>query len=259
MRKLVMSLLVFISIAWLYPGAADVEPDWEDAINTAGRQRMLTQRITGSYIQAGLGANRESARDRLAQSVELFEQQHAELMRLKLPEAIHDALIQIGADWDEFRALANGELNREWVGQLVALDGKLLQACEQVVAMLEQASGSTQGRLVNISGRQRMLSQRIVKNYMLVAAGLAGQDTVSQIGHDRDEFRKSLNTLLSERNYSAQIGDKLAEVSAQWVWVESALDMTDDNYYPLIVADVCEKILQLLESLTRMYAAVEAS
>ena len=103
-----------------------------------------------------------------------------------------------------------------------------------------------------------MLSQRLAKNYMLAAAGLAGPAEQAQMFNDRDAFRKALNTLMSERTYSPRITGKLAEVSAQWVWVESALDMTDDSYYPIIIANACEKILFSQENLTQMYAALEA-
>lgn len=254
-----LSLLLPAILVCVSQVVAAAAPVWSEAINMAGRQRMLTQRVAKSYIQAGLGANRELALAQLADAVDLFERQHAELSRLDLPDETRQLLARIGSEWKTFRTLATAGPARERVGELVAQDGRLLAACEQVVVMLEADSGTPQGRLVNMSGRQRMLSQRIAKNYMLVSAGLAGPDTVKSIQADRAEFRQVLNTLLSERHYSAQIAGKLGEVAAQWVWVESALDMTDDTRYPLIVADACEKILNLLESLTKMYAAVEAA
>lgn len=256
MRGLAKSLLLAAAV-WACPIAGAAAPDWADAINQAGRQRMLTQRITANYIQAGIGANAELARTRLLDAIEQFERQHAYLSGLELPADIHQMLDTLGRDWIAFRALAGGVPERERVAELTALDTRLLEACERVVSRLEAAAGGPQGRLVNLSGRQRMLTQRIARNYLLLAAGLGGPDTPERIRTDRDEFRVVLNTLLSERNYSATIGVRLDEVAAQWVWVESALDMTDDIRYPLIVSDACEKILGLLESLTRMYATVE--
>ena len=258
MWKRALAFLVLLPLACPVPVFAESNPDWASVINMAGRQRMLTQRITGSYIQAGLGANAVIAREQLARSLDQFEKQHAELVQVPLTGEIRNTLEQIEVDWVKFKALATGGLTRSSVKQLVALDEKLLQACERLTHALEELSGTRQGRLVNISGRQRMLSQRLVKNYMLLAAGLAGQATVGQLGDDKREFRKSLNTLMSERNYSREISEKLDRVAEQWVWVESALDSMSENYYPIIVADAGEKILVLLESLTQMYAMVKS-
>ena len=258
MRTLGASFLVLLLITAGIPVFSAAEPDWASVINMAGRQRMLSQRITRCFIQAGIGVNTEVAREQLAYSTRLFDKQYSELLQLALPADVHKVLEQTEVDWVEFRALASGGLTRSAVVRLVELDNKLLQQYEYIVRLVEEISGTWQGRLVNLSGRQRMLSQRLAKNYMLASAGLAGPADINQMSDDRAAFRKALNTLVSERIYSPGITGKLAEVSAQWVWVESALEMTDDNYYPIIVADACEKILLSLESLTRMYAAIEA-
>lgn len=257
MRNLAVLLFVFLSMTLMIPVFSAEEPDWANAIDMAGRQRMLTQRITKSFLQAGLAANAEIAREQLTRSTALFEKQHAELMRLALPGEIRNTLEHVRADWLEFKVLANGELTRSSVERLVALDEKLLQGCEHVVYLLEEMSGTRQGRLVNMSGRQRMLSQRLAKNYMLLSAGFDSPAVLEQLGDDKVEFRKTLNTLVSERNYSPQVSEKLAKVEEHWIWLESSLGSMSENYYPIIVADTSEKILYLLESLTRLYATVE--
>lgn len=254
-----MSGGLMLLLAGSLPAPVLAEPDWGEAINTAGRQRMLTQRITRSYVQAGLGARTVLAREQLAASIRQFDSQHAALMQLQVSPEFNGLLMQVMKDWQPFRMLVSATPRRDQVGRLLELEAPLLDKCEQVVGLLEQHSGTPQGRLVNLSGRQRMLSQRLVKNYMLLAAGLASPKVLAQLDDDRVAFRRVLNTLLSERHYSVEIGQKLEDVADQWVWVESALDSMAEDHYPIIVADAGEKVLVVLEDLTRMYAQVEAA
>ena len=63
---------------WATPAPA-ASLNAETAINNAGRQRMLSQRIVKAYCQVGLDLQIESSKRDLQESVTLFENQLAEL------------------------------------------------------------------------------------------------------------------------------------------------------------------------------------
>ena len=75
--RYVLGMVMILATGIPLSPPAGAETDWAEAINTAGRQRMLTQRITRAYVQAGLGANAGVATRQLEQSVTRFDGQLA--------------------------------------------------------------------------------------------------------------------------------------------------------------------------------------
>ena len=232
--------------------AGDV--DYATAINVAGRQRMLTQRITKSYLQIELGTNTELSREQLQASVALFERQLLKLQRFATAQDVKVALSRVETLWRPFREKALATPSIVDAADLNRAGEVLLQVCEDVVQLLEDASGSEFGRLVNISGRQRMLSQRLAKYYMLYAANVETRSAREQMLRAANEFKGGLDTLISAVENTPAISNKLEAVERQWMWLDSALGMQDGTVYPLIVADASGKILLLMESITAMYA-----
>lgn len=259
-RAMVLMMLIPVLVFSVpAPTAGGTELDYAAAINMAGRQRMLSQRITKSYLQVGLGANQELSRSQLQASIGQFESQLRALDEFAPAGDVGTAINQVTALWEPFREKALLTPDRASAKQLARMDEALLQECEHVVQLLEEASGSNHGRLVNISGRQRMLSQRLAKFYMVIAAGIGTPAIREQMQLARGEFKSALNTLSAAEENTAGIRDKLDAVRQQWIWFDSALSLQDDSLYPLIVADASEKILVLMESLTNMYASLNNS
>jgi nitrate/nitrite-specific signal transduction histidine kinase len=253
---MVLPVLVLPGPAFAAEGA---ELDYAAAINMAGRQRMLSQRITKSYLLVGLGANTAHSQAQLHAAIDRFESQLNALGGFAPGGETGSAINKVRTLWEPFRDKALVTPDRAEAEKLARMDEELLLACEHVVQLLEETSGSHQGWLVNISGRQRMLSQRLAKFYMVIAAGMGTPAVLKEIQIARTEFREALDILSGAEVNTVAIRDKLKEVGQQWIWLESALNMQKDSSYPLIVADASEKILVLMESLTAMYASLDES
>ncbi|MFQ5618240.1 MAG: type IV pili methyl-accepting chemotaxis transducer N-terminal domain-containing protein [Rhodospirillales bacterium] len=223
------------------------------AINIAGRQRMLSQRILLAYCQAGLGVMPDAARRRLAESVRLFDTQLAELKGFAPTPEVRDTLAQVEEVWTPFREIVRQPPSREGARRLLFWNDDLLFTADKVVRLLQDLSDQPYARLVNIAGRQRMLSQRAAKFYMLREWGFDRPSIRDEMARARNEFAGALAALRAAPENTDAILAALDEAEMSWTWFDHALSLRGGEHYRLIVADSTEAILVQMDRVTGMY------
>ena len=223
------------------------------AVNKAGRQRMLSQRILLTYCQAGLGVMPDLAQRRLSESVELFDLQLAELKGFAPTPGVRATLAQVEKLWVPFKEIAHRPPSREGAKRLLYWNDDLLFSTDKVVRLLQDLSDQPYARLVNIAGRQRMLSQRVAKFYMLREWGFDKPSIRDEMEHARNEFAGALAALRAAPENTDAILAALNEAELSWTWFDHALTLRGDQSYRLIVADSTEAILVQMDRVTEMY------
>ena len=106
---------------------------------------------------------------------------------------------------------------------------------------------------INKAGRQRMLSQRMAKNYSLVAAGLTNQAITNQMISDATQFKQALVILSAAPVSSSGIRNELALGESQWVFFDAALQRQPDARGLQAVATTSERLLEVMDKVTGMY------
>lgn len=251
---LIRSLLLLLFGFLLADGLAlAADTDYAAAINQAGRQRMLTQRIVKAYCQLGLGVTPEASKAQLKESVALFERQLAALKPMATSKEMRETAAQIDRLWGPLKSVANGPVHRAGAQQLMGSSEELLRAADQLTKLLEGQSGSPIGRLVNISGRQRMVSQRLAKLYMLQAWGFDSPQLRSDMSAAAALFATALAELQQAPQNTDAIRAQLEAVSIQWEWFRHALELQGEESFRQLVADASESILRSLEMITALY------
>ncbi len=253
-RTSVIALLAFAGMSLIgldFASAADIP--LAQAINKSGRQRMLAQRIVKAYLQVGQGIAPQVAQRQLGDAVLFFEAQLLELKKIAPDQRSRQAVAHLEHLWRPFKAVATGKVDRGGAERLLAMDDELVNAAHELTVELQSRSASASGRLVNISGRQRMLSQRLAKYYLLRAWGMDSPAISREIGSARTEFDGALETLRSAPENTEEIRKELDGVALQWEWFQNVLGLGSAASYGLIVVNASEVILDSMEVITSRY------
>lgn len=249
-------LLCIAFLTTMMPAWAAEFPKALNAVNRSGEQRMLSQRIIKGYAQLGMGVQPQQARAIVEDSVTRFE---ANLKWLEAFEATpRSSLGELRTRWQAFRGTMKAKPTLESSKRLNRRGEAVLIAAERMTRMLQNVLNTEASHVVNMAGRQRMLSQRLTKAYMLISWGDVSPALREELDTAMHEFSLSLDLLSARAGNSAAINAELEEQARQWNWLKTAVATEGAVNYRLIVAEASESLLLSAERLTRLYEAAGA-
>ncbi len=241
-------LLLFVSLP------APAADDLNDIINIAGKQRMLTQRMLRDYALVGMRVEFRDPQVDLHESIVSFNNNLLILRTLNISDEITAAFDKVNTLWLPIKGRLEAVPSINKASDLHAKTEELLEASHQAVLLLVKHSGKEQGKLVDIAGRQRMLSQRMASLYMLKSWGLDDLDYSAAFNKAVSEFEEAHKVLESAKMNTEDINTKLAAASKSFYWFKfSALKETDTPITALIQR-ASDKLLDQMDEITELYA-----
>ncbi len=232
-----------------------------EAINKAGRQRMLSQRIAQSYIQIGIQPGSPKATKQLARSVVEFDRNLQELKAFVPAESIASDLAAIESLWAQYRTLAEGSVNKDNGALLLEQSNIILSDTHAYVVKLEAIFGGKKAELINIAGRQRMLSQRIAKNFLAKHWGLEADISTEGLYEDMAGYEKVLSYLAESDMNTPAINTQLGKVKGQFIFASKGFDgvmSLSGQRLVHVVAGSTDSMLYGMNKVTGMYAELLA-
>lgn len=229
------------------------------AINRAGRMRALSQRLAKAHIQVGLGVLPDKGHEIAASAQALLLGNLKELRASQLKtgqRATGQLLDQVDSDTSKLLALASNAFSKKSAQDVSEQSDRLLQSAERLTESYVDSGRVGSAKLINIAGRQRMLSQRIAKLYFLDKAGPSGDTVAREIQKLRGEFNTNLATLNGAPLRTPAIQGHLELGKSQWLFFETALSKPADATRLRDVATTSERVLEVMNDLATEYEIV---
>lgn len=235
--------------------------DLNSAINKAGRQRMLSQRMAKAYLQIGQNIDTQRSRKVLESSIALFDQQLVELKNFAPSAETKDTYSKLEKAWLAYKDVLIGAApSRAGAKKVMEISDNVLQLSHEGTLELVSLSKSESGPLVGVAGRQRMLSQRMAKLYQAINWGVAPPSAAAELNKARGEFNVGLKALSAAPLTTQAIKGELELVRQQWMFFENALGNVsgDKDMQATTVATTSERLLDALDRITLLFEKMEA-
>lgn len=260
-RRTMLGLSAALALGPTWPAGAQVV-DLNDAINKAGRQRMLSQRVAKAYIALAEGVETPLAQQVLDKSLALFDRQLIELKAFASSAELKRTYTALEASWSEYKTSLIGTApSRAGAATVIANAGKVLALAHQGTQQYESLLAKPIARLVNVAGRQRMLSQRMAKFYLALALPVDVTLAKAEITKARTEFTTALELLRNAPEATARIREELQLGEAQWLLFDNALKKVPAPGATKPLSDVfitSENLLVVMDRITGLYSGLKA-
>jgi Type IV pili methyl-accepting chemotaxis transducer N-term len=244
------------------------------AINVAGKQRFLSQRMGKDYIFRVLGKQVELATKEMQVSMILFDE-NLKALKAYVPKSAAALLTKEETLWLDYRKLLATEPTKEGAQAVLNANSQLLAATNDVVVDLvkwaatqprRESEQSVAADLVaenaNQAGRMRMLSQRLTFYYGAYVAGLTApnNDLVKQLQQVATGIQGGMNSLVTSDVNTVDIDDAISNAIIDWRVIEekcsknNCISFEDKSMDPGEVFLVTNRMLIKMDKITGMYA-----
>ncbi|MEO5362514.1 MAG: type IV pili methyl-accepting chemotaxis transducer N-terminal domain-containing protein [Magnetococcus sp. DMHC-8] len=252
-RCLALLLLLVMWCGWPSPAPAlDATPsDMNVIINLAGKQRMLTQKMGKEMLLVLMGVHAAENRHNLEGTAILFDRTLKGLLQgdagLGLVKVDHPDIVAqlhgVAECWVLFQRhvhdvltgrMAHRALDRMADDNLALLDS-MNKAVEMYVALARKNQGDpfqvSLFTVINLSGRQRMLTQKMTKEWLLILHGVDPEGHRARLKETMALFDRTQDGLLEGNaelglpgTRDGAIRNQLGKVKTLWSQYRSILD-----------------------------------
>ena len=250
-RYKVTSILLSFFLLSGFSYALEIK-DLAHAVDVSGKQRMFTQRMLKNYAMIGLENNFGKPAEDLNKIMGAFENHLDSLIGFNKDEATNVSLEKVKVLWEPIKSALNEAPSKDKAGKMQEDLEALLKQSNEAVGLFSKQTGKASGEIINISGRQRMLSQRMASLYMLKVWGIDDPKFKEKMTKAMDLFSTSADKLLKSEMNTPEITTLLNKSKKSFIFFEM-MNKSKSKFIPALIYKKSNDILKDMNTVTGLY------
>jgi len=226
------------------------------AVDIAGKQRMFTQRMLKDYSMVGMGNTFGNPSEDLKKTTADFKDHLDSLISYTKSDETKKSLEVVQTLWAPLEKILSEAPEKAKVTKLQEDLDTLLKAANETTKLFAKDSGSASGEIVNMAGRQRMLSQKMAGLYMMKVWGIDDPQFKEKMNKAMELFKTSSQKLEKSELNTEEINKLLAKVKRSFMFFEM-MNKSKSKYVPSLIYKKSNDMLKNMNTATQAYVALE--
>jgi len=225
---------LFLSLLLSLPLYAENNKEGSTVINIAGKQRMLTQKMSKEALLIIKGLEVEKNKKNLQKTITTFDTMLKALRdgdkALKLPKTEDKDILKLLNKeiklWNFFKRfldkIVEGKANKDTLRAVEIANMPLLTLMNNIVSLYEKkytnSISSNLAKNINLAGRERMLIQKMTKELFLIANNVKSDDYIKSLQTNGTLFKSKLDELIKDKKMikEQKLVQRITEIQKTW-------------------------------------------